>query len=523
MRPSVFINPQRFVSTILLLMLCGLGAGLSAQNCVAYEREMEQYFLAYESGDPVDMDYLERLKWRCDAPTQKMELVYYFFKAAVAFRSERLSDQQAYEQATYYYDLCARNFPWLVKSGASEAAFTERFFEKAEGLESALATLAYDLRYYPETRKYGEIDSKDIWSKKDVEPLTRPAEVSRGMGDPVENSFDKKYVYQGKYVEEPAYELARPRIENGEPYGWVGTLDEIDPINFVKWQQTRQDMVNPWDMDGAAIASRGQEVPVYDPYILNDQPQTYDPSISYRTEGVYREAAAAPAPTVAAADPYYLNDEWVEKLEKQGVSMSVYVSNRDLCPVYAEPGAFGRQIGFLSFGETIAQIKGENNKPVQKDGFNYMPVLTGKNQTGWVELGTIVRDGRLATIISATRGYVNVNANTSESERTSDRNSILFQPGELIILTGINKTNVKVLSQSRDKEGWLSSTETLSIDPLDVHVAFRMQDAMKQPSAKDQQNALIRLSQDYPDSALTPAVVAKIRDLQKITGFSPFR
>ncbi|MEZ4771654.1 MAG: hypothetical protein R3D00_00645 [Bacteroidia bacterium] len=525
MKPSVFINPHRFVSVILLLILCGFGAGLYAQSCIAYEREMEQYFLSYESGDPVDMDYLERLKWRCDAPTQKMELVYYFFKSAVAFRSERLSDKEAYEQATYYYDLCARNFPWLVKAGSADATFTEKFFEKAEGLETALATLAYDLRYYPETRKYGEIDDKDIWSKKDIEPLTRPDVVSRGMDDPAENTFDKKYVYQGKYVDEPAYELARPRIENGEPYGWVGTLDEIDPINFVKWQQTRQDMVNTWDVDGGAIASRGQVAPVYDPYILNNnQTQLYDPSASYRTEGSYREAAPAISSAPASvADPYYLNDEWVEKLEKRGIGMYVYVSNRDLCPVYAEAGAFGRQIGYLSFGETVVQIKGENNKPVQRDGFNYLPVQTGKNQTGWVELSTVVRDGRLATFTKATRGFVNVNANTSESERTSDRNALLFQAGELVILTGINKTNVKVLSQSRDKEGWLSSTETLSIDPLDVHVAFRMQDAMKQPSAKDQQNALIRLSQDYPDSALTPAVVAKIQELQKVTGFSPYR
>ncbi|MDX2248772.1 MAG: hypothetical protein SF052_18440 [Bacteroidia bacterium] len=504
MKPIFSISSKLTAGVFSLVVSAFFLPGIYAQSCVAYEREMQEYFLSYESGDPIDMDYLERMKWRCDVPTPKMELVYYFFKSAEAFRSERLSDREAYDQATYYYDLCARNFSWLTKAGYEDSEFTERFFDKAEGLETALATLAYDLKYYPENRKYGEMDDNDLWAKKEITPNPR-SESSRGMDDPATPEFDKRYVYQGKYVDEPAYELARPRIENGEPYGWVGTLDEIDPINYVKWEHARQEMVYERPFEGVArSASEG----IYSDY-------SYIPE-----QSTYREAAPAPAPT---ATPYYLNDEWVEALENQGTQMYVYVSSRDLCPVYAEPGAFSRQVAFLSFGETVVQIKGENTKPVQRDGFNYMPVITSKNQRGWVELSTIVRDGRLATFTSATRGFVNINPNTSEAERTSDRNAILFQAGELVILTGINKTNVKVLSQSRDKEGWLSATTTLSIDPLDVHVAFRMQEAMKMPAARDQQEALVRLSREYPDSALTPAIITKIQDLQKVTGFSPFR
>ncbi|MEZ4828200.1 MAG: SH3 domain-containing protein [Bacteroidia bacterium] len=527
MKPSAVIKSPALIPVFLLLVFSGFSTPVTAQNCLSYERELEQYFLSYQSGDRVDLDYIERMKWRCDQPTAKMELIYYFFKSVVAFRSENLSDREAYEQATYYYDLCAKNFPWLTRAGNSEAAFTEMFFEKAEGLEAALATLAYELKIYPESRKYGETDDNSVWSKNDIAPLNPASgENSRGMDDPASGSFDKKYVYQGKYVNEN-YEAPRPRIENGEPYGWVGNLGTIDPINYVKWNQTRSDYewtTRSADTDGASYRTAEPAV-VYDPYILNQPAVTYDPSAStYRSDGSnYREAYAAPAPAVSASDPYYLNDEWVEKLEKSGTPILVYVSNRDLCPLYAEPGAFGRQIGFLSFGETVAQIKGENNKPTQRDGFNYLPVVNDKGQKGWVELSTVVRDGRLATFTKATRGYVNVNSNTSETERTADRNAILFQAGELVVLTGINKTNVKVLSQTRDKEGWLSSTESLSIDPLDVHVAFQMQEAMKQPAARDQQQALIRLSQEYPDSELTPVVVAKVQELQKITGFSPYR
>lgn len=473
-----------------------------AQNCSAYEREMQEYFLAYEPGDMIDLSYLERVRYKCDYPTPKIELIFNYFRSSSSLRSERLTDVEAYEQATYYYDLCARNFSYLVKAGQEDIQFTDKFFERAEGLEAALASLAYDLNYQPQDRRYGELGQSDMWGKKELYPVRERAQNTRGQEDRVgSESFEKKFFYRGNYVRIPSNQNYRPRFENGEAYGWVGTLDDIDPDTYFRYMR-----------DGSV--SRGQRVTTD---VYYDQPEAMRVAPEYRAQA---QPAPVAAPIVQRA-PYYLNDDWVEALEKKGYGLKVYVSNRDLLPVYADPGGFGHQIGYLSFGEAVVQIKSQDNKPVQKDGFNYIPVVTSRNQMGWVELSTVIRDGRLAVFKTATRGFVSTN--TPESARNSDRNSILFQPGEMVILSGVREDWVKVVSDNRSKEAWLNSTTSLSIDPLDIHVGFQMQQAMKEPSPLDQQNALVRLAQDYPDSELTNVVLARVRELQKQTGFNSFR
>ena len=120
---------------VLLFISCFCLSAFS-RDCLIYERELEAYFEQYQSGDMVDMDLLDRLDRRCEYPSEKFNMILYYFLAVDAYHSNSLTDEEAYYKASSYYDKCASyfsSFDWT-----SRERFIETLYTRAEGLEVVL-------------------------------------------------------------------------------------------------------------------------------------------------------------------------------------------------------------------------------------------------------------------------------------------------------------------------------------------------------------------------------------------------
>ena len=111
---------------------------LQAQQCSGYEREMQEIFMDYLPGQQLDIRKIDLLYARCYQPSDKMSLIYHYFKSVDAWFNPNLSDEAAVQDARYQYEQAARFFPFLVEAGESDAEFVDLFFQQASDLQDQL-------------------------------------------------------------------------------------------------------------------------------------------------------------------------------------------------------------------------------------------------------------------------------------------------------------------------------------------------------------------------------------------------
>lgn len=445
-------------ATIFLLGFLPIN-NLKGQGCAAIEREFQSYFMDYQMGGELDIRYLDKVYAKCPRPTQKLDLIYFFLKATDAYYNERLSDHEAYEDATYYYDLSAKNFDYLTRPTRSDNKLAEKFFANADEFEFFLQQQADRLAYERENRYYGENQEEPNWVKKGPKGIEMIEPETRGQKkEKEEDRFEKKYYQNGQYVDlEPVKEPnpfrdgATADTEDGESYGSLGTVSEVNPINYLKW-------IRKWK----------KETP-----FVND------------------------------------SDLLEESLESQDYTASICMFDR--LPLRPEPGERSEIVDLVEFGEVVARM--DKEPAVNKDGKSYVIVRTESGRIGWVEKGALIRDGVLAVITQNTRGFLQTNVR-------ADRNAILFNSAELVVLEGNQGEWIRVVTRNGIKEGWLRGISHLSIDDFDIDIALMIYDAMLQPNSKLRRSKLekIRQVEGFYESELASEVLQLIEESYTYNG-----
>ena len=464
-------------SLFLLLSFCVNLAG-QAQNCLAYEKELEEYFISHQLGEKINFRYLERTRWKCDYPTPKLDLIYYYFKAIGVLGNSGYPSQDAYEAATRYYDECATNFPYLLKESSS-SRFTNMFFDRAENLESRLALVANQLNYYPEDRKYGQL-ADGSWVKRGGDD-PQNLQTARRISSPSNTDFVKKFYHKGKYVnkrQNPVFN-GPTRGNNGEFYGYVGDLTELNPVSYFRWMRSQQR-----------------------DYTLNTERQPQEVG----TRGMNRRVA--PVREESMHSPY--GDDWVTELSSAFQPMLSIYHNQS---ILTKPGKDGEELDMIKFGEVVARLAGDS--PIMKDGEGFIQIRNRTGVVGWVKEKNMVADGKIAVFTGATSGYMSLTSRL-------DRNGVIFQKGELIILEAVRDDWVRVVTRNEEKRGWVYGIETLSIDPNDVEIAELIHSAYQDPSSYGRLVKLesIKLIPGFENSELAPFVLEKIIETEQRGGFS---
>lgn len=428
----------------LVLGLLMMGSmTLSAQDCTAYERELQEYFLAHQTEDRLNMTRIESVYKSCSQPTEKMELIFYYFQAIHAINSTSYHDYRTYEAATLYYDQSARYFPFLIQAGPEEDTFVETYFAKAFELEQWLQREARRLRYSPENRYYGETEDA-LWARSDTEHA-REAGKARGQAE-TEQEFKRKFRQSDRYVDQ-----LPPFLETSaglEPFGYVGLLDNINMIDYLDWQRSDE------------------------------------------------------LTTTARLDPRLLNPDraaWIESLNSTPGAYQALMSIQDHLAIRQNPSPSAPVVDHVSFGEVLARVT--KYMPVIDSEITFLPVRSENGKAGWIAEPLVVEQGKLAVCITNTPAY-------TRSNQRADRNAVVFFAGEMIVLEGAREGWLRVVGRNGRKKGWISGTEFLSIDPIDLHIGEKMFDALQSTSIESRKVQLesIRTVYGYKESNLSPYV-----------------
>lgn len=389
------------------------------------------------------MTRIETVYKACSQPTEKMELIYYYFQAINTINSTSYHDYRTYEATTFYYDQSARFFPFLIQVGPEEDTFVETYFAKAFELEQWLQREARRLRYSPENRYYGESED-ELWAKSSSEHA-REAGNARGEEE-TEQEFKRKFNQGGHYIDE-----LPPFLETSagfEPFGYVGSIGDLNLIEYLDWQ--RADELS----QTARLDSR----------LLS--------------------------PNRAA---------WIESLQATPGAYLALMSIQDNLEIRQNPSPSSPILANASFGEVLAQVT--KYMPVIDSEITFLPVLTQNGQAGWIAQAFVVEQGKLAVCITNTPAY-------TRSNQRADRNAVVFFAGEMIVLEGARDGWLRVVGRNGRKKGWISGTEFLSIDPVDLYIGEKMFDALKSTAIVTRKSQLedIRSVSGFEESNLSPYV-----------------
>ena len=413
---------------------------LAQEDCTAFEVELEEYFLAHQPNDRLNISRIESVYKKCPLPTDKMSLIYFYFQAKHIINSfpNRYADFRTYDEASAFYDQSAKHFSYLINADPTEDAFVETYFAKAYQIERWLQRQARNLRQPRENRFYGDMDGEDIWVK------SKDQSKKRGEEDIFE--FERKFLQDGRYIDElpPYYETSA----GWEAFGYVGSVEDLSFMEYLDWQR--------------ADRTRGQEVSGTELFAL-------DPSA------------------------------WIATLNATPGSYIPLMSIEDNLVIFQRPVQNSGVITEAKFGEVLAQITRE--MPVISQEITYLPVLTERGQTGWIDKNSIAERGRLAVCIAHTSAYQQLNAR-------ADRNAVIFAAGELIVLEGARDNWIRAVGRNGVKRGWISGTDILSIDPTDLFIGSLMYRALKSPTTSERIERLeeIRNVAGYTESSLSPYV-----------------
>ncbi|MEO0639058.1 MAG: hypothetical protein AAFY70_05010, partial [Bacteroidota bacterium] len=138
----------------------------------------------------------------------------------------------------------------------------------------------------------------------------------------------------------------------------------------------------------------------------------------------------------------------------------------------------------LMFGQGVAVH--EDAQLTNYKGIEFIEVETETGVRGWVPVDNLIEDGYVATVIQA------VVARNIPNKRF-DRNVILLQPGELLVLDRVREGWVEVVNRNQIARGWIEEAqvnEVLSIAAADVRVAQDFYQATRLPNLLDREDAL---------------------------------
>ncbi|RMG75897.1 MAG: hypothetical protein D6722_00265, partial [Bacteroidetes bacterium] len=425
---------RRFLPLLSLVLITLSGSTSYAQGCTAYERELESWLRAYDVGQGVNVPRLERIRAQCPTSSDKLELIYYFLRAADALYQPARDMRLAYEDATHYYDLCATYFSYLVEAPSWESDFAAYFFSQANHLEQDLQQAARQLGLRPQNRFYGETAAAEAW--RTYQAAQQPTAHMRTRGQE-QDAFQKNTLREGQYVMAPAPQpqsygpsrgaqpdqrVAAPEV--AEPYGFVGQISDLNIFTYLAWNQSK-------DI----------------PYPVAEEPL---PDELARRASPGREPVPDPAPDLSPSD-----------------NQMVMVSAFDRLSMRVSPGDNAAEAASLRFGEEVFPLA--DVQSVRSQDRTYIKVQRADGRAGWVDQMGLIPDGHLAVLTRSQRGY------PVSSERTSDRGGIILEAGELVVLEDAREQDgidwVKVVSRNAQKRAWIAGIEGLSIEPLDLEIA----------------------------------------------------
>ncbi|MEL6624259.1 MAG: hypothetical protein AAFQ83_03860 [Bacteroidota bacterium] len=172
---------------------------------------------------------------------------------------------------------------------------------------------------------------------------------------------------------------------------------------------------------------------------------------------------------------------WIEVL---GEAYITFVASGDYISLRAEPRVGAKELTKLMFGQGVAVH--EDAQLTNYKGIEFIEVETETGVRGWVPVDNLIEDGYVATVIQA------VVARNIPNKRF-DRNVILLQPGELLVLDRVREGWVEVVNRNQIARGWIEEAqvnEVLSIAAADVRVAQDFYQATRLPNLLDREDAL---------------------------------
>ncbi|MEO0468290.1 MAG: hypothetical protein AAF206_01620 [Bacteroidota bacterium] len=479
---------------LALVMLCSMPTQSAfGQRCVGYEQQLETYFINYEPGTPVNIRIIESVYIRCDQPTAKMKLMYYFFRSVNSFLSDELSDEAAYQDARYFYQKAAAHFDYLVDAGPAEETFATLYFDRAYDLEESLgigyidpADLATNSRGAAGQRSRSASD--DIWVKRNPQPT--PSGQSRDMGRrkvAEEATFSKRFHNGNGYTSAPAEPsfsgstrgAANPAnrrqreipVDANDPYGDVGDLGELSPREYLRYAKD-------WNFDDGSGVER--EV-----YVDNGEEAAFE---SNSTKERFREEVSRTAGQTRGARPTesnfrraavdarqtqerIVNEPAVDRVTYTTfddlINYSAYTCILDRAAILYQPKAGSQSVSSVVFGDEVARVAGK--EPVHSGSDVFVQVKLRNGQAGWINRAALVGEGRVAAITGNTRAFRNMPASTAR-----DRNAVLLKAGEQVVLETMDGAWIRVISRNAEKQGWVDGIDNLSIDAVDVEIANRL-------------------------------------------------
>ncbi len=452
-----------FFRSLLLVLISLTTIPVFGQNCAGYEKEMEEYFLNFQTGDQVNIRKIESVYVRCPQPTDKMSLIYHYFKALEVWTAPYLSDESAYHDARFYYEQAAPSFPYLLKAPPKDNFFVTVFFDRAIELETQLGIESIVVQSTSPVQRSRGMDGDPLqsepgdWKKYTPQQKVTTGSTYRTDGNAATPNTLRKSEYRGGEYRTRSMDEVAQTTEKGEVYGNVGTLNELDALSYLRHQRE-------WD----AATLRSKDIAV-------------GATSTYRTRGDI-EGSGSPTPD----RDYFYN----------GLTC-IY----DNLVVRRQPGETAQPVGMVRFGETVARLEGVS--PVKQGQLSYISVRLMGGQLGWVPIDAIVPEGKLAAITRPTQGYLSLNFQNAER-----RNMILFRASELVVMEKVDNGYILVTTRNGEKRAWINGIGELSIDPLDVEIAGKIHDALKQNNltARKAQLQRIRAIPGYEQSELAYVV-----------------
>ncbi|MEL6134035.1 MAG: hypothetical protein AAFR59_11790 [Bacteroidota bacterium] len=403
----------------LLVSFLSLPSEAQVYSCFAVEEELEAYFYTYSPRLPANTQLIQKLWSSCEAPTGKMELMYYYLRSSHTLLVNERNPRIGFLDARKYYRRAANQF-YLLDTYDSESRFVKLYEIRIQQLEEELSVLGqrYNQEFAGQRSRGASAPLSTIgstWAKQQMEQ----DEIVEKSPEVMQNLFKK----ESKLLELTG--MSRADSSEEETYGLMGIVNEVSLLSYLNWKSQEQDAF--------------------------DKGELYD----------------------AGA--------WISVLGEQYIT---FLASGDYISLRAEPKVGGRELSKLMFGQAVAVH--EDMESTNYKGIEFIEVETETGLKGWVPMDNLIEDGYVSAVIQA------VVARSIPNKRF-DRNVILLQPGEILVLDRVREGWVEVVNRNQIARGWIEEdqvNEVLSIAAADVRVAQDFYQAMRLPNLLDREDAL---------------------------------
>ncbi len=465
---------------LLAASLLVLAPSLSAQSCFVFEREMETLFLAHQPKTPVPQQELERIRARCPEPSQRMLLIYNFFRAVDAFQSTTLTDREAYDQAVHYYNRSATHFSVLSELDLQDPFF-KVFYQRADEFELALDDLAAQVGVISRTNSYSNAgytrgaasrttsgnssyrqsnsnsyyaaagSSQVNWNREnailperaDIDATRSQARLAGSGAQSWETSSNTRTSSANQRTRSAAPATTRS-LDTYAGVTYVGSLNQIDPLTYLRFSRSNAaSNMRTAATSGTSGTSAPQPEELWQ-YRYDDPSQ----SVVRGNEAPQANARTQAPGATATGTTIFVN-----------IGSSQALTNR--------PGKSSPAIAELPYGTAVYRVPG--SAPSYQQGEFYLQVQTIDGQIGWMPQARLIEDGRLAVVVEP------VNAENQGG-------IVPFYPAEPIVLAKYVDGKALVVGRDGRKSGWVSDLATLSIAEEDLQIADMIAEAMSHTS-----------------------------------------